>query len=103
MEGPLMKVAECLCRTAHGTYFALLKVKGAQIKRSLETTDGAHARCLLAELRPKVAEVDIFRKGKGIDISVNIDISVDDSSFTTILESTFSGGNEGGIGRGDCH
>lgn len=49
----LTKVAECLYRNAHGTYFALLKVGGKQIKRSLKTEDAALARRRLAELRTK--------------------------------------------------
>ena len=54
MKPTLTKVAECLYRNAHGTYFALLKVRGTQIKRSLKTKDAALARRRLAELRPKV-------------------------------------------------
>ena len=53
MEPTLTKVAECLYRNAHGTYFALLKVRGRQIKRSLKTTDAALARRRLSELRTK--------------------------------------------------
>ena len=49
----LTKVAECLYRNNHGTYFALLKVRGKQIKRSLKTADGAMARRRLADLRTK--------------------------------------------------
>ena len=49
----LTKVAECLYRNQHGTYFALLKVSRKQIKRSLKTTDSALARRRLAELRSK--------------------------------------------------
>jgi len=49
----LSKVAECLYRNGHGTYFALVKVRGKQIKRSLKTTDSALARRRLAELRSK--------------------------------------------------
>ncbi len=49
----LSKVAECLYRNGHGTYFALLKVHGKQIKRSLKTEDSALARRRLAELRTK--------------------------------------------------
>ena len=53
MEPTLTKVAECLYRNARGTYFALLKVSGTQIKRSLKTTDFALARRRLSELRAK--------------------------------------------------
>ena len=49
----LSKVAECLYRNSHGTYFALLKVGGKQIKRSLKTEDAALARRRLAEFRTK--------------------------------------------------
>ena len=49
----LSKVAECLYRNGHGTYFALLKLRGKQIKRSLKTEDSALARRRLAELRTK--------------------------------------------------
>ena len=49
----LTKVAECLYRNAHGTYFALLKVRGKQIKKSLKTTESAVAKRLLAEERKK--------------------------------------------------
>ncbi|EDY21114.1 integrase family protein [Chthoniobacter flavus Ellin428] len=49
----LTKVAECLYRNKHGTYFALLKVRGKQIRRSLKTDDSALARRRLAEFRTK--------------------------------------------------
>ncbi len=49
----LTKVAECMYRNGHGTYFALIKVRGKQIKRSLKTSDAALARRMLAELRTK--------------------------------------------------
>ena len=50
----LSKVGECLYRNGHGTYFALLKVRGKQIKRSLKTDDSALAKRRLAEFRTKV-------------------------------------------------
>ena len=40
-EDALTKVGEGLYRKGHGTYFALLKVRGKQFKRSLNTTDFA--------------------------------------------------------------
>ena len=49
----LTKVAECLYRNDHGTYFALIKVRGKQIKRSLKTSDATMARRRLGELRGK--------------------------------------------------
>ena len=52
-EQTLTKVAECLYRSGHGTYFALLKIRGKQIKRSLKTEDAALARRRLSELRSK--------------------------------------------------
>src|SRR6266568_1586597 len=52
-EHTLSKVAECLYRNEHGTYFALLKVRGKQIKKSLKTEDAALARRRLSEFRSK--------------------------------------------------
>jgi integrase len=49
----LTKVAECLYRNGHGTYFAIVKVNGKQIKRSLKTDDSALAKRRLGELRIK--------------------------------------------------
>ena len=49
----LNKVAECLYRNHLGTYFALVKVNGKQIKRSLKTDDAALAKRRLAELKAK--------------------------------------------------
>jgi len=50
----LTKVGECLYRNAHKTYFALIKVRGKQIRRSLKTTDSALARRRLADFRTNV-------------------------------------------------
>lgn len=49
----LQKVGECLYRNGHGTYFALVKINGKQIKRSLKTADSALAKRRLGELRSK--------------------------------------------------
>ena len=49
----LTKVAECLYWNGHGTYFALIKVRGKQIKRSFKTEGSALARRRLAELWTK--------------------------------------------------
>src|SRR5437762_3923195 len=49
----LKKVGQCLYRNGRKTYFALIKVGGKQIKRSLKTTDMAIAKRSLAELRSK--------------------------------------------------
>jgi hypothetical protein len=46
-------VAECLYRNGHGTYFAIVKVNGKQIKRSLKTDDSALAKRRLSEFRTK--------------------------------------------------
>ncbi len=51
--GTLRKVGECLYRNHRGTYFALIKSNGKQIKRSLKTEDAALARRRLKELRIK--------------------------------------------------
>lgn len=49
----LTRVAECLYKNVHGTYFALLKVRGKQIKKSLKTKDAAVAKRHLATHRAK--------------------------------------------------
>lgn len=47
----LTKVGECLYRNGIGTYFALVKVRGKQIKRSLKTNDPTLAKRRLADFR----------------------------------------------------
>src|SRR5260370_42514262 len=47
----LKRVGECLYRNGRRTYFALIKVSGTQIKRSLKTDDLAIAKRKLSELR----------------------------------------------------
>ena len=47
------RVGECLYRNQNKTYFALIKVGGKQIKRSLWTEDLALAKRRLADLRTK--------------------------------------------------
>jgi len=49
----LKKVAECLYRNGHGTYFAIVKVDGKQIKQSLKTDDHELAKRRLSEFRTK--------------------------------------------------
>ena len=49
----LKKVGECLYRNGNKVYFALLKVRGKQIKRSLKTSDLPLAKRRLADLRAK--------------------------------------------------
>ena len=49
----LNRVGECLYRNGIGIYFALVKVGGKQIKRSLKTNDVALAKRRLSELRRK--------------------------------------------------
>jgi integrase len=49
----LKRVGECLYRNGRKTYFALVKVSGKQIKRSLKTNDLAIAKRRLSELRGK--------------------------------------------------
>ena len=63
----LTKVAECLYRNGHGTYFALIKVRGKQIKRSLKTEDSALARRRLAELRTKAHGLSGDERGMTFD------------------------------------
>lgn len=47
------RVGECLYRNQNKTYFALIKVSGKQIKRSLKTDDMPLAKRRLSELRAK--------------------------------------------------
>ena len=49
----LHRVAECLYRNGNGNYVALVKVKGKQIKKTLNTKDRQLANRRLAELREK--------------------------------------------------
>lgn len=53
----LKPVGECLYRNGIGTYFAIIKVSGKQIKRSLKTNDLALAKRRLSELRQKVTRM----------------------------------------------
>lgn len=49
----LNRVGECLYRNGIGAYFALVKVRGKQIKRSLRTNEGPTAKRRLAEFRQR--------------------------------------------------
>ncbi len=49
----LQRVGECLYRNANRTYFALIKVRGKQIKKSLKTEDLVIAKRRLSDLRGK--------------------------------------------------
>ena len=53
MKASFERVAECLYRNHRGMYFALVKVSGKQIKRSLRTKDRATANRLLGDFRTK--------------------------------------------------
>ena len=54
------KVGPCLYRyTATGTYYALVKVKGRQVRRSLDTTDRALAKRRLTDLQGELLRVDV--------------------------------------------
>jgi integrase len=53
----LKRVGECLYRNGHGTYFALIKVGGKQIKRSLKTSDLSVAKRRLGEFRGRAARL----------------------------------------------
>jgi hypothetical protein len=50
------RVGECLYRIHAGGYYALIKVGGKQIKRSLRTHDQALAKRRRKELREKATE-----------------------------------------------
>lgn len=55
-QAEFVKVAECLYRNpTSGTYFALVKRKGKQIRKSLRTTDRKQAERRLAEFRKQAA------------------------------------------------
>lgn len=57
-EPLLVKVAECLYRNqSSGTYFALVKRKGKQIRKSLKTTDRKLAERRLADFRKQAASL----------------------------------------------
>src|SRR6266480_3999443 len=49
----LKRVGECLYRNGNKIYFALIKIAGKQIKRSLKTDDLSIAKRRLSELRAK--------------------------------------------------
>ncbi len=53
----LKRVGECLYRNVQGTYFALVKRHGKQIKKSLETQDPEIARRKLTDLTRKVDRI----------------------------------------------
>ena len=58
MNASLERVAECLYRNHRGTYFALVKVAGKQIKRSLRTKDRQFANRRLTSFREKTARLE---------------------------------------------
>ena len=51
----LKRVAECLYRSHNGRYYALVKRRGKQFKKSLRTTDFALAKRQLSDFREKAA------------------------------------------------
>ena len=62
--GTFQKVGECLYRySSSGVYYARIKVRGKEIRRSLQTTDRLMAKRKLAALKEAQAEVDLS-KGK---------------------------------------
>jgi len=62
--GTFQKVGECLYRySSSGVYYARIKVRGKEIRRSLQTTDRTLAKRRLAALKEAQAEVD-HSKGK---------------------------------------
>lgn len=54
------KIGACLYRYKNGTYYALLKHRGKQIRRSLDTTDIATARRKLPDLRRDLEIADPY-------------------------------------------
>jgi integrase len=57
-ESDWKKVASCLYRYRGGTYYALLKIRGKQVKQSLETSDREMANRKLRELRAKLEKTN---------------------------------------------
>lgn len=58
-QAEMVKIGECLYRNAtSGTYYALVKHLGRQIRRSLKTTDKTLAQRRLAEFRKSVARLN---------------------------------------------
>ena len=57
-ESDWKKVGPCLYRYKKGTYYALIKHRGKQIRRSLETSDLALARRNLPGVRRDIEETD---------------------------------------------
>lgn len=56
---PFKRVGECLYRNpASRQYYAILKIRGKQIKRSLRTDDLAEARRKLRDFKTEQAQID---------------------------------------------
>ncbi len=53
----LKRIGECLYRHHAGTYYALVKVIGKQIKRSLKTSDLTLAKRRVADFRAKASRL----------------------------------------------
>ncbi len=63
-DSPFQKVGECLYRyIPTGVYYARIKTRGKEIRRSLKTTDQALAKRKRDELRRELAQID-HSKGK---------------------------------------
>src|SRR5437667_4639768 len=57
--GAFQKVGECLYRySSNGVYYARIRTSGKEIKRSLETTDRAIAKRMLAAFRDEHRQID---------------------------------------------
>ena len=61
-ESDWKKVASCLYRYKGQTYYALLKIRGKQVKQSLETSDREMANRKLRELRGKLEKTERCRR-----------------------------------------
>jgi integrase len=57
-ESDWKKIGPCLYRYRNGTYYALIKHRGKQFRRSLETRDLAYARRKLTDVRRDIEETD---------------------------------------------
>ena len=63
----LKKVGQCLYRNKHGTYYALIKVRGKQIKRSLKTADSQLAKRRLVNFRKDAGKLSSEGRSLTVD------------------------------------
>ena len=84
--GDFKRVAECLYRHSAGKYYALVKVSGKQIRRSLRTRDFALAKRRLTKFRGEAtrlntADTDLVYGGLTQKWLASIQPHLKDSSY----------------------